>query len=50
LFIHQTLLEAFTCGITEIDVASFGRENQRLLKPNIFFPFFTIVKSLIVIA
>jgi len=34
LFIHQALLEAFTCGITEIDVSFFGRENQKLLKPN----------------
>ena len=34
MFIYQSLLEAFTCGITEIDVSKFGKENQKLLKPN----------------
>ncbi|XP_066925636.1 receptor-type tyrosine-protein phosphatase S-like [Clytia hemisphaerica] len=34
MFIYKSLLESFTCGITEIDVSRFGNEYQRLLRPN----------------
>ena len=32
MFIYHALFEAFTCGITSIDVSKFTEENQKLLR------------------
>lgn len=30
MFIYQALFEAFTCGVTSIDISDFIEENQKL--------------------